>query len=52
MENVSSAVDREYLEKDINFLNKMKKIANKPKNEQRHTARGLANKGYKDSRRF
>ena len=31
LENVSSAVDRESLEKDLSFLNKMKKIADKPK---------------------
>lgn len=51
VENVSSAVDMEYLEKDIHFLNKMKKIANKPNSEQRNTS-GFTNKSYKDSRRF
>lgn len=40
LENASSAVDKEFLEKDFDFLNKMKRIANKPKNEQRHTTRG------------
>lgn len=49
LENVSSSVDREYIEKDIEFLNKMKSIAEKPRNEQRHTTRGITNKGYKGS---
>ncbi len=51
LENVSSAVDREYIEKDTEFLNKMKKSAEKPRSEQRHTTRGKTNKGYKGSQK-
>jgi hypothetical protein len=47
LENVSSSVDKEYIEKDIKFLNKMKKIAEKPSNVKRHSVHNIPNKGYK-----
>lgn len=36
LENVVSSVDRDFIEKDIAFLNKMKKIAAKPKGNSYH----------------
>ncbi len=51
LENVTSFVDKEYIKKDLDFLMKMKSIAQKPKEKQRQTTQGIANKGNKGTRK-
>lgn len=40
LENASSYVDKDYIKKDLEFLLKMKTIAQRPEEKQRHTTRG------------
>lgn len=51
LENVTSFVDKEYIKKDLDFLMKMKSIAQRPKEKQRRTTQGIANKGNKGTRK-
>lgn len=51
LENATSYVEKDFIIKDMEFLQKMKIIAQKPDDKQRQTIRGIVNKGFKGTKR-
>jgi len=51
LENATSYVDKEYINKDLDFLLKMKIIAQRPDERRGHSVQENGNRGYRKSRR-
>lgn len=51
LENATSYVEKDFIIKDMEFLQKMKSIAQKPEDKQRHTTRRISNKGFNGKKR-